>query len=56
MKSTEILIKRVERGYTRRQLADIIGVSHRTVESWEYGIRRPSKSAQKLLNHLFGGE
>lgn len=41
---------RTETGLTTKDLAGIIGVSRRTVEDWEQGRRKPSKSAQKLLS------
>ena len=37
---------------SRKELADMIGVSVRTVESWEQGARVPSKPAQKLIMQL----
>ena len=37
---------------SRAQLADLLGVSARTVEAWEQGLRNPSKSALLLLKKI----
>jgi putative transcriptional regulator len=34
---------------TREQFANLIGVSERTLESWEQGLRQPSGAARALL-------
>lgn len=39
-------------GRTRRWLADQLGVSPKTVESWEYEARNPSGPAQLLIEQL----
>ena len=36
----------------RRWLADQLGVSVKTVESWEYGVRNPSGPALRLIEQL----
>jgi DNA-binding transcriptional regulator YiaG len=54
MKATEILINRIQLKLTRRELAEKVGVSHRTVESWELGARNPSRQSVILLNQVFG--
>jgi len=44
---------RGELGLTQTELADLLGVSHRTVQSCEQGWREPSASLEKtLLLHL----
>jgi putative transcriptional regulator len=35
-----------------KQFGDAVGVSSRTVESWEQGLRRPSQSAQIIMKML----
>ena len=40
---------RKQEGLSTKQLAEICGVSARTVEDWEQGRRSPSKSAMMLL-------
>lgn len=40
---------RKQDGLSTKQLAEICGVSARTVEDWEQGRRSPSKSAMMLL-------
>lgn len=37
---------------TQKGLAGLIGVSHRTVESWEMDRTEPNRSSQKLLTLL----
>jgi transcriptional regulator with XRE-family HTH domain len=54
MKATEILINRIQIKLTRKELAEKVGVSHRTVESWELGARNPSRQSIILLNQVFG--
>lgn len=39
-------------GQPRRWLADQLGVSAKTVESWEFGVRNPRGPAQLLLGQL----
>jgi putative transcriptional regulator len=39
-------------GQPRRWLAEKLGVSAKTVESWEYGVRNPSGPALRLLELL----
>ncbi len=36
-----------------RQLGEKLGVTGRTVEAWEQGLRQPSKSAKILIEHIF---
>ena len=42
---------RQERGWSTERLADLVGVSYRTVEGWEQG-RMPSTTALRLLATL----
>lgn len=39
-------------GQPRRWLAEKLGVSAKTVESWEYGVRNPGGPALRLLQLL----
>jgi len=39
-------------GQPRRWLADQLGVSAKTVESWEYGVRNPGGPALRLIEQL----
>lgn len=39
----------VQKKITREQLAKEVGVSHRTVESWEYGLHEPPNKKLVLL-------
>ena len=50
--NNRIKIVRDSKDMTRKQFGKVIGVSSRTVESWEQGIRGPSKSAQKLIDQV----
>ena len=43
---------RAENCWSTKGLAAMIGVSHRTVEDWEQGRRRPSGPAQKMLEMI----
>jgi len=45
----EIKAIRSEVNVTQRVLANVLSVSPRTVESWESGKTRPSRSASRLL-------
>ena len=51
--STEIREIRTNAGKTQAEFCYIIiGVSKKTVEGWEYGIRHPRGSARKLIVDL----
>jgi transcriptional regulator with XRE-family HTH domain len=43
---------REERGWTRKQAAEHFGVKAKTIESWEYGYRKPNGAI--LLEKLWG--
>ena len=43
---------RVILGLTQPAFALIVGVQFKTVQSWEYGKRNPSKSAQMIIEAL----
>ena len=43
-------------GITQKELADEIGVSKRTVESWESGKRSPSNTACRIIEMVWGNE
>jgi len=42
---------RKEKGWSTTELAEMLGVSSRTLEGWEQG-RMPSKTSLLLLSHL----
>jgi transcriptional regulator with XRE-family HTH domain len=48
----KIIKKRMEMRKTRAQYAAELGISRKTLWSWEHGRRKPSKSQLKKLNHL----
>lgn len=52
----EIMIWRQGQGRSRKWLAEKVGVSQKTVESWEYGTRNPSGPAVLLLETLINQE
>ena len=43
---------RAEKKLSVKQLAEIVGVSHRTVEDWEQGRRRIKGAAKKLIESI----
>ena len=45
----DIKAEREKRGLTREQVAELLGSSKRTVESWEDGRRNPSKQVIMLI-------
>lgn len=46
---TEIKAIRKKLGMSQRDFSGLLGVSQRTVESWESGINTPSGSAMRLM-------
>lgn len=40
-------------GMTQRRFAELLGISCRTVEAWESGVRAPTPPTQKLFNLLW---
>jgi len=43
---------RIEMNLTQKSFAALMGVSVKTIESWEYGTNQPSGSARRLLEIL----
>lgn len=43
---------REDKGWTRKQAAEHLGVKVKTIESWEYGYRKPSGAV--ILEKLWG--
>jgi putative transcriptional regulator len=43
---------RESRGMTQWYFASLLGVSDKTVQSWEQGVRRPSPMAMRLLQSI----
>jgi putative transcriptional regulator len=52
MTPTEIKALRQKLGHTQQALADIIGVSVRTLQKWEQGERQCRGAALKVLNGM----
>lgn len=49
MTPQQIKKARIKAGLSRRDLAEVCGVSPRTVEAWEQGLRKPSGPALIIL-------
>jgi len=47
---------RIERGWTRRYLAERIGFIEGTIYRWENNLNRPSRLAIHVLEQVFGEE
>lgn len=45
----DVALARRKAQLTQDEFAKILGTSRRTLESWEQGVRRPSKAAQSLI-------
>ncbi len=52
MKAEEIRKLREGMKLSRREFAELVGVSHRTIEKWEYGTRNPRNIAIKTLKQI----
>ncbi len=50
MRKEELKAIRKELGLTQSQLADLVGVSSRTIQSWEYGNQKVPKTTEDFLN------
>ena len=46
---TDVALARRKAQLTQQQFAKLLGVSKRTLESWEQGVRRPSGAAISLI-------
>lgn len=46
---TDVSLARRKAQLTQEQFAKLLGVSKRTLESWEQGVRRPSGAATSLI-------
>lgn len=46
---TDVALARRKAQLTQEQFAKLLGVSRRTLESWEQGVRRPSGAATSLI-------
>lgn len=44
---------RIERGYTHKQLADLLGISESAVSMWETGQRSPTKERMYKIAEFF---
>lgn len=51
-----IITNRKRLGLSQQELAEGLGVSIHTVQSWEQGRREPRTVAVKFMKMLFGGE
>lgn len=50
-------IKRIENGYSQRELAGLVKVSQQTIAKWERGITTPSQFKQiRLLENLLNAD
>lgn len=45
---------RIQKGYTQKQLADMLGISDKTVSKWERGCGMPDVSLWKDLSEVLG--
>ncbi len=43
---------RIKSGFTRKQLAEMVGVHEKTVQSWEIGKTVPGRAKQQMLASL----
>jgi DNA-binding transcriptional regulator YiaG len=54
VEKSEILKYRIENGLTQKQFSERFGVPLRTVQKWEQGVARPTKSTMSLLKIVMG--
>ena len=47
-------IKRIERGVTQKELADMVGVAKNTICAYEIGFRSPKKSTLEKIAQSLG--
>ena len=52
MKPQEIKAIRKQTGLNAEKFGALVGVSKKTVESWEQGVRNPSGPAKKILESM----
>lgn len=53
IKNITLKAARVNAGYTRNQIAEMLGVSKVTVGNWENGSAKPSMAVKILLSQLY---
>ena len=51
---TNMRVERVRQGLSLRQVGDMAGVSHATVQRWEKGVTEPSGSSLIRLSRIYG--
>ena len=54
LNKTKIEIRRTKRGISRKELADLVGVTERAIEYYEKGKREPKASILKKIAEVFG--
>lgn len=47
-------IKRIEKGLTQKELADMVGVAKNTICAYEIGFRSPKKSTLEKIAYSLG--
>lgn len=52
MNGTELTAWREARGYSRRRLAELLGVHYQTIVKWEHDDRKFSPLLWRALEHL----
>lgn len=45
---------RLKNGWTQKQFAELLGVSVRTVQNWDQGIRSPDRRSRIAIEELMG--
>lgn len=46
---TPLAVSRRAAGLTQAQLAELLGVPYRTIQSWELGVRKPPEYVERLI-------